>query len=126
MSKSRIVLCVVFLVGVAGCVTGKSADPAFSNDWLDDYKKRADFEDRKARLRVNEELIIAGKKDSARASISVDEDGNPRLNLGVPEGISADIDIDTDEAEVALKYKLKWGKPKGPLPKPREDESTPE
>lgn len=103
---------VVALSLTVGCMTGKKTDRAFSNDWLNDYKTRKAFEERKQRLRPEEELIIAGEPDSARASVYMDEEGDPKVNLGIPEGISADIDIDTDEAEMALKYKMEWGKPK--------------
>lgn len=137
--RSPFAVALLFVLATTlGCLNSKRTDRAFTNDWLEDYRVRTEFEKRKARLRPGEELILAGEEDAARASVYMDEEsGRPKLNLGIPEGISADVDIDTDEADVKLKYKFEWGKKKLDIkdtaptaPKatdsPVEEKSTPE
>jgi hypothetical protein len=79
----------------------------FHEEWAQRERSQREFDERKARLRGDQEIVLMGGSQSGRAAVYMDEKGRPRLNVGRKTGLSADLDYDGGpEAEV--KYKKRW------------------
>lgn len=92
---------------LAACAHQGRVPTAFTDEWTQQNRKQAAFEERQARIK-SDELVLVGNKDKARAAVRVDEKGKPRINIGKRKGLSADVDVGSDEADVKLKYKFEW------------------
>lgn len=96
------ILCVL-----VGCAGNDLRQRPFSESWLHQVEKDRDFQERKQRLRGDEEIVLMGDKKKARAAVQMDEGGKPRLNIKGTKGVSADLDLG-GSPEAALKYKHEW------------------
>jgi len=115
-------MCLLLTFLPAGCVTSDGRERPFTDGWSTQVRSEQNFQRRKERLRGDEEIVLMGDSDKARAAVVMDERGRPRLNVGRKTGWSADLDYD-EGPEARLKYKLKWdfAKPKRGNQKTSED-----
>lgn len=110
----------LFALTLAGCVTSLPRDQPFTKAWTSHQRHEQELQDRVDRMNSGE-LVLLGHGNGTRAAIALDEEGDPKLNVGRRKGISADVDVNTDDASVLFKYKRGW-KTKAPPADNRESD----
>lgn len=72
---------------LSGCMTTSTRDRAFTDDWADHVRKQGPVDRRNpAPLRKEEPLRLGP------ATVTKDESGRPRLNLGGDNGLGVDFE----------------------------------
>jgi len=101
---------IISLIGIlafTGCAHNTNRHVPFSEDWTHHERGERAFNERRQRIGVGREAVLAGEEGQTRAAVVVDERGRPNLNLGRAEGLSADVQIGSGTGAF-LKYKRGW------------------
>ena len=101
------VLLAVGVMSLAGCQHATTRSQPFTDDWAHQIYKDRDIADREDRIGSGE-VVLAGQSAGTRAAAVVDEDGNPKLNIGKRTGLNTDLRVNGGDASLMFKYKWGW------------------
>ena len=99
----RLLLVLVLLMGLAvGCETTGTRDRAFTDDWAI-YNRKNPQPDRRAPVEKKEKV----EERIGPATITHDEQGRPKLNVGGNTGLGADVGYRGGPSG-RVRYKHEW------------------
>jgi len=88
------------------CAPHHPRERPFTREWGTHVKGEQAFERRQARI-DGDDIVLMGEEGAARAAITRDQTGDPKLEFGGMRGFSADVDYRRGPAG-RIKYKREF------------------